>query len=229
MRFCAVGLAAAWLPPGCGVGPPASQPASTFPAAVVPTSAAATSTDGTTFVLGMHERPDGLHQAPELEALLPDVVAGRELARSRRSRAGVGSTSSSARSRAESTGSSRASDTPIDLEHINYAVAGRSNTTKDPPYFVNAASRPLDENEIDLNLALLLGGGGFLDLAAGFELEGFEMRTIGGKEVFVGTDEMLEQNRHQRGRPYLYQTDDTMFLVITDDDAWAREALGKIP
>ena len=172
--------------------------------------------------------PTELHQAPELEALLPDVVAGRELARwSIQGRCGLDVVFGEIPGGVD--GLLAGSDTPIDLEHINYAVAGRSNTTKDPPYFVNAASRPLDENEIDLNLALLLGGGGFLDLAAGFELEGFEMRTIGGKEVFVGTDEMLEQNRHQRGRPYLYQTDDTMFLVITDDDAWAREALGKIP
>ena len=53
--------------------------------------------------------------------------------------------------------------------------------------------------------------------------------TIAGKQVYVGTADMLAQDTHQRGRPYLYQTDRYVFLVITDDDAWAAGAIGQLP
>ena len=29
--------------------------------------------------------------------------------------------------------------------------------------------------------------------------------------------------------PYLYQTDDAMFMVITDDEAWAKDAIAQLP
>ena len=176
--------------------------------------------------------PAGQHQAQDLEALLPDAVAQRPLASwSVRGRCAlelvfedVPGGIDALVSELESLGGS-----PIDIEQVAYAVAGRSNTVDDPPYFVNAVRRPVDEGEITVNLLTLLGGGGFSDLAAAIELEGFRAETIGGKEVFVGTREMLEQNVHQRGRPYLYQTEDTMFLVIADDEDWAREALANLP
>ena len=40
---------------------------------------------------------------------------------------------------------------------------------------------------------------------------------------------MLVQDEHQHGRPYLYQTDAYMFLLITDDDSWATDAIGQLP
>ena len=40
---------------------------------------------------------------------------------------------------------------------------------------------------------------------------------------------MLDQTEHIRGRPYLYQTDDAMYLVVTDDDKWALEAIKQLP
>ena len=70
---------------------------------------------------------------------------------------------------------------------------------------------------------------GTLAPVKGTFMDFFEARTIGGKEVFVGSPAMLRQSEHQRGTPYLYQTDDTMFLIITDDEAWAREALAALP
>ena len=52
---------------------------------------------------------------------------------------------------------------------------------------------------------------------------------MAGKEVYVGATDMLEQTDHQHGKPYLYQTDATMFVVITDDAAWAEEAFEQLP
>jgi hypothetical protein len=54
-------------------------------------------------------------------------------------------------------------------------------------------------------------------------------RTIAGKTVHAGSADMVEQNNHQRGIPYLYQGDGYMFLVLTDDPAWAEEALAALP
>jgi hypothetical protein len=221
-------VGALWLCAACGGATPTSEVASASPVGDVPTGAAATPTEPPPSFPTCLDDPTELHQAPELEAQLPEAVAGRELARwSIAGRCALDLIFGEVPGGVD--GLLAGSDTPIDLAHINYAVAGRSDTAKDPPYFANAASRPIDENEIDLNLALLLGGGGFDDLSVGFELKGFDKRTIGGKEVFVGTAAMLTQNQHQRGRPYLYQTDDTMFLIITDDEAWAREALAALP
>jgi hypothetical protein len=54
-------------------------------------------------------------------------------------------------------------------------------------------------------------------------------RTIAGKTVHVGSADMVEQVDHQRGIPYLYQGDGYVFLVLTDDPAWAEEALAALP
>jgi hypothetical protein len=118
---------------------------------------------------------------------------------------------------------------PIDLDNLAYGVAGRSDTSTDPPYFVWVATRPLDEDEIGLALYLLLGGAGYHDVAAGIDLDNYEEQTVAGKDVRIGTEDMLPQNEHQRGRPYLYQTEDHMFVVVTDDDAWAADAIGQLP
>ena len=40
---------------------------------------------------------------------------------------------------------------------------------------------------------------------------------------------MVDQDVHQRGRPYFYETEDYLFLVLTDDDAWATDAIGQLP
>jgi hypothetical protein len=47
--------------------------------------------------------------------------------------------------------------------------------------------------------------------------------------AFVGTPDMVTQSEHQRGRPWLYQTSSTMFVVITEDDALAEEAISQLP
>ena len=173
------------------------------------------------------------HQAPELEAHLPTVVAGRNLS--------IWSVRGTCLLRlVMDVGPDQIEEflaeieTPgdparIDVDNLAYGIAGRQNTASDPPYFVFAAARPADEDEIFLNLFLLLAGASVVDIPAAARLDGFAAKSIAGKAVYVGTEDMLGQSVHQRGRPYLYQTEDTMFLVVTDDAAWAKEAIEKLP
>lgn len=108
-------------------------------------------------------------------------------------------------------------------------MAGRSDTKTDPPFFVFAAVRPESEVEINLALLLLFEGAGFNDVAAGTDLTRHQQNTIAAKQVYVGTLDMLTQDTHQRGRAFLYQNDEYMFVVVTDDDAWAADAIGQLP
>ena len=161
------------------------------------------------------------HDAPALEATLPTRVGGRDLATW--SVAGRCWLEISIDDDAVIEEILADTDDPsaLDLSHLAQAVAGRRDTSADPPYFVFAANRPESDDEINLTLLLLFGGAGFRDIESGVDLNDYEAASIGGKEVHVGSIEMVRQNDHQRGRPYVYQTDDTMFLVLTDDDAWA--------
>jgi hypothetical protein len=171
------------------------------------------------------------NQAPELVRVLPDRVANRRLSLwSVRGYCaiemvfgGTGMTVAELLNEANTKGTP-----PIDPDAVAYAIAGRSDVANHPPYFVFAAARPQDEDAIFLNLLLVLAGARVYDVEGAIRLVDFEVRTIGGKEVHVGTAEMLDQTEHQRGIPYLYQTEDVMFLVVTDDPAWAEEALAKL-
>jgi len=166
------------------------------------------------------------HQAPEVEELLPEEVAGRQL--SRWSVVGRCWLEMSINDDA-AIESLLAGVVGLDLDHLRYAVAGRSDTTRDPPYFVFAAARPESPDEADLAAFLILGAAGFDDPLSAMALDGFEPRTIDGKTVFVGSSSMLTQSEHQRGNPYLYQTDEYLFALITDDESWALEALLRLP
>jgi len=169
------------------------------------------------------------HDAPALEATLPTRVAGRDLATwSVAGRCWFEVLVDDDQQIEQILGDTN-HPAALDLSHLAQAVAGRSDTSADPPYFVYAANRPVSQDEIDLTLLLLLGGAGFHDVEAGANLDHYEKATIGGKEVYVGTDAMVDQTDHQRGRPYLYQTDRTMYVVITDDPAWAEEAIAQLP
>jgi hypothetical protein len=171
------------------------------------------------------------HQAREIEALLPTTVAGRKLTVwSVRGRcwlimAGIPSTVID-----ELLASvDQAADPPFDLDHLTHGIAGRSDTKNDPPYFVFAAARTYNADEIDIATFLMFGGAMFKGASAALNLALYDEQTIAGHDVWVGTEDMLEQSTHQRGRPYLYQTETTMFLVITDDEAWAADAIRQLP
>jgi hypothetical protein len=133
------------------------------------------------------------------------------------------------RAQVVSEAATSASPRPVDPDQLVYGVAGRSDIETDPPYFVFAAVRPHHEVEIDLALMLLLVGAGYTDIAEGRDLGNYESRTMDGKQIWVGTPEMLPQDEHQRGRPYLHQTQTHVFIVVTDDDTWAAAALAALP
>jgi hypothetical protein len=171
------------------------------------------------------------HQAPEIEAILPGIVGGRALSRwSVRGRCWLElvMVDPGAREELISQATTPANPDPVDPLQLVYGVAGRTDTSTDPPYFVFVAFRPEQPDAI-LPLLLLLGSAGYTDIAAGMDLQNYRQETIGGKQVYTGTPAMISQNSHQRGRPYLYQTETHMFLVLTDDDAWAADAIAQLP
>ena len=173
------------------------------------------------------------HDAPGLEALLPARVANRNLAIwSVQGRCWLEIIANLGPSEVDpfvAQFESQDHAGPVDLANLAYAVGGRADTGVDPPYFVYGATRPQAAADIDLTLLLLFGGAGFHDVAAATDLRTYEAQTVSGKEVYMGTADMLDQDAHQRGRPYLYETDRNMFLIITDNPTWAADAIAQLP
>jgi hypothetical protein len=173
------------------------------------------------------------HQAPELEALLPTRVAGRALATwSVRGRCWLemayGGTPADVDALIADADESDPSQN-INVTRLAMAVAGRSDTKADPPYLVFGIERGPTDEEIELALFLLFGGAGYVNPTQGADLSAYHEETISGKQVHVGDTSMLSQTEHVAGKPYLYQTDDQLFMVVADDRAWAEEALEKLP
>ena len=113
----------------------------------------------------------------------------------------------------------------LTLDDVSMAVDGRSVLT-DPPYFVNAmrfAGIPTSQLADRLGIPL----GAFLvdDPTAGT----FTTMSLGGKQVMRGTVAMIAQSIHERGLPYIYDVGDVRFVVITDSEAWAADALQQLP
>ena len=163
-----------------------------------------------------------IHGAPALEELLPASVAGHPLSRFSwagpdwiREMLGADVDAVLAEFATPESG-------PIDPSHLA-AAAGL-----DPPYVVYAATRPLAVSEQDLATFLLLLGAGYKDPVR-IDLSMYAPRTMAGRVVFVGSESMVNQDERHRGKPYLYQTDTTMFIVLTDDDAWAEDAISQLP
>jgi hypothetical protein len=171
------------------------------------------------------------HQAPDLEEALPAAVSGRALSKwSVRGRCWLELALSPGQiDQILALAALPSSSVIFNADNLATAVAGRMDTGRDPPFFVFGAERPRRQEEIDLALFLLFGTAGFHDVGNAWNLSRYEERTIAGKLVFVGNVDMLDQDEHQRGRPYLYQTDDYMFLVVTDDDEWAEDAIRQLP
>lgn len=164
------------------------------------------------------------HDAPEIEALLPESVAGRRLV--------IWSVRGDAALRLWGLSLGKIEtirDQMVSMgavpDDVVQATAGRSDLA-DPPYFVLAFRIPAAAAD-------LLGG--YATAAAGFTRDTgewqLERRTIAGKGVDVGPVDLLVQSEHQRGRPYLYWSLalDTGFIVITDDETWAEEAIRQLP
>jgi hypothetical protein len=118
---------------------------------------------------------------------------------------------------------------PVDFDNLAIAIGGRSDTDDDPPYFVWAAKRPIADAELELTAFLMFNGAGFRQPFTAGDLDLYDTLMIAGKTVHVGSADMVEQNDHQRGIPYLYESDGYMFLVLSEDPAWAEEALAALP
>jgi hypothetical protein len=165
------------------------------------------------------------HEAPDLEAMLPEEVAGRRLATwsvtgldylrgGPEGEQGVLPLLESEQAAFEETAASLA----VEIDEYAMAVAGRSDVEADPPYFVFA-------HRIKSVPAVMLGPGQTVDRP---DAGPWSLVTLGGRTVLVGTEAMVDQTEHMRGRPYLYDVGDVRFTVFTDDEAWALEALARL-
>ena len=172
---------------------------------------------------GLTELP---HQAPEVEALAPTSVNGLPL--TTWSVKGDGWLEMAGMPAADGAALRQAvAEAGGSLDDFASVISGRSDVKNDPPYFVYVYRLPGPAAAVDAALPLVIGTAGW---KGGLEPDKFETRTIGGKQVFVGTEDMLGQSEHQRGRPYWYEIDDkTLAIVITDQEAWATDALSQLP
>ena len=62
-----------------------------------------------------------------------------------------------------------------------------------------------------------------------FDLSTLLSTTLGGKEVRVAPEELLQPSENDRGSAYFYDTDDFLFAVIASDEAWVQQVLSQLP
>lgn len=159
------------------------------------------------------------HQAPELEALLPTVVAGRTLASwSVRGASYFGLGGPVPADDLAEIAAELASD-GLQLDDVAMAVAGRSSVQADRPYMVTA----IRFNGVPAGTYPLSAGIDHADAGAWHD------EILGGKSVEVGAEAMFDQTDHLRGRPYVYNSGDVRYIVGTDDAAWAAEVFSMLP
>ena len=115
----------------------------------------------------------------------------------------------------------------FDVALLQYAIEGRS-VLDDPPFFVHVVPKSTDQETSDLRLFFLERAIGVLDMST-FDLKALSPMTVGGKSVLVGPAALLQQFEHQRGGLYWYESSDYIFAVVTDDPAWAEDALRQLP
>ena len=159
----------------------------------------------------------GPHQAPDLEAMLPDVVAGRRLYRWSVHGIDFYQGDPPAPHELEEI-EAELTEAGLQLGDMARAVAGRDDPATDPPYLVYAVRIGYLPAEIrDLDVDMDHPGAGT-----------WTSTRVGGRACQVGTESMVEQTDHQRGRPYVYDIGSVRFLVVTDDPDWAAEAIGAL-
>jgi hypothetical protein len=106
----------------------------------------------------------------------------------------------------------------LSIEDVGWAVDGRSSES-DPPYFVFALRfAGSDASTLTTDAAL--------DHPEAGE---FTTESLGGKTVKRGTIAMIDQTAHVHGLPYLCDSGDVRYIVVTDDPAWAADALRQLP
>lgn len=169
------------------------------------------------------------HDDAALEALLPDSVKGRDL--TKWSSTGwclvQGAYSTQA---AFARASAAIDEAGLNVADLRLALAGRSDTERDPPYFVYVMYEPSDQEAYGVAFLILVAAGlSAADPATFADDPSWATQTVGGKEVQVGAQQLVEQSEHLRGRPYVYETNGHLFAVVADDAAWAADALQHLP
>ena len=162
------------------------------------------------------------HDAPDLEETLPATVAGRPLVRW--SVAGDNFWRAAGGKRVRSALAPELLSVGVEPEDIEMAVAGRQDTKQDPPYIIWALTFG------DLKGADLLGSVpsalamDVMHVQAG-KGENWRDAKFAGQKVLIGNREMIKQDRHQRGLPYVWLSKTAIYALIADDEAWAKEVI----
>lgn len=170
----------------------------------------------------------GQHQAVQTEALLPKSVQGRPLVTASL-RGGaildVAAVPATSRANIERALSGKG----VKLDDYSIAVASRSDTATDPPSRLYVIRMPLKSSGYLLPSALAAVGWHGLDLH-GCDEETCSRTTIAGKPVLAGTTTGIDQEPTQRGAPYWYETEPTtVYIAVTDQPAWAEDAIRQLP
>ena len=106
----------------------------------------------------------------------------------------------------------------LNLDDLSVAIGGRSDVQGDPPYFI---------------LAYRLNGRPATEFPDGVGLDHpdagtWHEATVGAKTVLIGDQAMVDQTEHVRGRPYVWNSPTVHYVLVTDNEAWATEALGAL-
>jgi hypothetical protein len=165
------------------------------------------------------------HEAPDLEATMPAFVGGRPLVTW--SVAGDGFWKVMGKADARSILGAELEAAGVSASAIEMAVAGRADTHHDPPYIlfglrfgdIRAVDLPQAATAVAMDVASIDANRG----------ENWFDATVAGRKVLVGNREMVQQDRHHRGLPYVYRSARTMYTVVADDESWAEEVIGKLP
>lgn len=165
------------------------------------------------------------HQAPELESQLPNMVAGGEL--ETWSAAGWCWVELSLGPEGVAKFRPIATAQSLRVERMEYATARRSGPDQ-PPNFIYGLRYPLDDPTTDFARYVFFESIGVLD-AETFDTSGLESTTLGGKEVKVAPENLLEPGENDRGTAYFYDTPDYLFAITAIDAAWAEEVLSQLP
>ena len=170
--------------------------------------------------------PDLPHQVPDLEATLPDAIAGRPLRRwSVVGKAlwrvlGVDPVRSGWTEEFRTLG--------VSTDAIAMAVTGRSDARQDPPYISWAVrfgklEGPALTSPAPSSLAMAVMT---VDPNQGAN---WIVKSIAGKAVLVGHPGMVRQDDHHRGLPVVHVGRTAIYAVIAEDDAWIEEVIAGLP
>jgi hypothetical protein len=225
MRSWIACVAAALALTACAAGTPQGSP-TTSAGGSPTTSEAASATANPSGPFGACGDPnEHPHDLPSLEAVLPVKIANRDMLRW--SAAGWCLVGLSLPEPYLTQFKGAIESEHFDVAALQYAIEGRS-FLDDPPFFVHVVPRSADQETSDLRLFFLERSIGVLDMQT-FDLNALSSMTVRGKSVLVGPAGLLQQDDHQRGGLYWYESADYTFAVVTDDPAWAADALRQLP